>query len=219
MGHRAGVKAVRAAVEQSARHGIEVLTLFAFSSENWKRPAQEVGMLMELFMSALQREVKRLLRNNVRLRIIGDRSAFPDRLQEQIEVAERQTAHCTGLVLQVAANYGGRWDILQAARKLARRVRAGELEPDAIDEAALAAELCFADLPPPDLYIRTGGEHRISNFILWQAAYAEFYFVDILWPDFDAKCFRAALKDYSGRQRRFGLTGEQVVAGEAPAGI
>jgi undecaprenyl diphosphate synthase len=213
-GHRAGVGSVRTVVEECARRGIEVLTLFAFSSENWRRPQQEVGMLMELFMSALRREVKRLRRNGVRLRVIGDRSAFPLKLQQQIAEAERLTADGHSLILQVAANYGGRWDIAQAAQRLAQRVSAGEIGPEAVDETRLAGELSCAGLPDPDLFIRTGGEQRLSNFLLWQSAYAELYFTDTLWPDFDAGCLAQALADFGRRQRRFGRTGEQVRAAD-----
>jgi undecaprenyl diphosphate synthase len=209
-GHKAGVKSVRSAVEESVRNKVEVLTLFAFSSENWKRPKEEVGMLMELFMAALRQEVKRLRKNNVRLKVIGDISAFSDKLQASIKAAENDTAANTGLVLQIAANYGGRWDITEAARHIAQRVQAGELEPAAITESTLAESLSFPGLPDPDLFIRTGGEKRLSNFLLWQSAYAELYFTDTLWPDFDAAAFQQALQDFSGRQRRFGLTGEQV---------
>lgn len=209
-GHKAGVKSVRSSVEESVRHGIEVLTLFAFSSENWKRPQKEVSLLMDLFMVALQREVKRLKRNNVRLRIIGDRTAFSDKLQQRIAQAETDTASCDGMLLQIAANYGGRWDITRAVRRLAERVAQGELDPGRINESAIADELSFADLPDPDLFIRTGGEQRISNFMLWQCAYTELYFTDIFWPDFDAEAFNGALAHYAGRQRRFGMTGDQV---------
>ncbi|MES9899552.1 MAG: isoprenyl transferase [Sedimenticola sp.] len=211
-GHKAGVKSVRTAVEQSGSHHIEVLTLFAFSSENWKRPKREVGLLMELFFTALHREVKRLHRNNVVLRVIGDRSAFSEKLQKRISQAEEKTAENTGLILQIAANYGGRWDIVQAGRTLAGKVARGELDPQQIDEEAINAELSFAGLPDPDLFIRTGGDQRLSNFILWQSAYAELYFTDTLWPDFDTEAFDKALTAFSGRQRRFGKTGEQVSA-------
>ena len=209
-GHKAGVKSVRSSVEESVRHGVEVLTLFAFSSENWKRPKKEVSLLMDLFMVALQREVKRLKRNNVRLRIIGDRSAFSEKLQQRIAQAEADTGECDGMVLQIAANYGGRWDISRAVRRLATRVAEGTLDPERIDEAAIGSELSFAGLPDPDLFIRTGGEQRISNFMLWQCAYTELYFTDTYWPDFDAEAFSQALAYYAGRQRRFGMTGEQV---------
>ncbi len=209
-GHKAGVKSVRSSVEESVRHGIEVLTLFAFSSENWKRPQKEVSLLMDLFLVALQREVKRLKRNNVRLRIIGDRSAFSEKLQQRIVRAEQETADCSGLILQIAANYGGRWDITQAVRQLAERVAAGEIEPDLIQEETISHHLSFSDLPDPDLFIRTGGDQRISNFMLWQSAYSELYFTETYWPDFDAEAFAQALAYYAGRQRRFGMTGDQV---------
>lgn len=209
-GHKAGVKSVRSTVEQSASRGIEALTLFAFSSENWKRPKREVGLLMELFFTALHREVKRLHRNNVVLRIIGDRSAFSDKLQQRIVQAEALTAGNSGLVLQIAANYGGRWDITEAARRLAEQAAAGEIKPQDISEEHLSAVLSFAGLPDPDLFIRTGGEQRLSNFMLWQSAYAELYFTDTLWPDFDVAAFDHALAAFSSRQRRFGKTGEQV---------
>ncbi len=211
-GHRAGVKSVRVVVEESARLGIEVLTLFAFSSENWRRPRQEVDLLMELFMSALRGEIRRLTENDVKLRVIGDRSAFPRNLQKLIGEAEAATCNNRRLILQVAANYGGRWDLTQAARQLARRVAAGELDPDLIDERTVAAVLSFPDLPDPDLFIRTGGERRLSNFLLWQAAYAEIFFTDVLWPDFSADLFGQALADFSRRQRRFGMIAEQVAA-------
>lgn len=214
-GHREGVKAVRRVVEQSVVAGIEVLTLFAFSSENWKRPAQEVGLLMDLFMSALRKEVKRLDRNAVRLRVIGDRSAFSEKLQRQIEESEQDTRANTGMVLQIAANYGGRWDITQAVRGLARELAEGSLLPEQISEELIASRLSFPDLPEPDLFIRTGGEIRVSNFLLWQAAYSELFFSPTLWPDFGEDDFRAALDDFSQRQRRFGQTGEQVTG--APA--
>lgn len=209
-GHREGVKSVRAVVEESVRQGIEALTLFAFSSENWQRPKAEVSLLMDLFMSALRAEVKRLMENGVRLRVIGDRTAFSDKLQRRIAEAEASTAGNSKMVLQVAANYGGRWDITRAARRIADDVAAGRLRADEIDEAAVAERLSFADQPDPDLFIRTGGEQRLSNFILWQSAYAELYFTDLLWPEFGTDAYRAALSDFSRRQRRFGLTGEQV---------
>ncbi len=197
-GHRAGVKSVRMVVEQCARRVFEVLTLFAFSSENWGRPKEEVSQLMELFMGALRSEAKRLQKNRVRLRIIGERSAFSEKLQQRIAEAEQATAGNDGLLLQIAANY------------LAEKVKRGELEPQDIDERNLAAELSFAGQPDPDLFIRTGGEQRISNFILWQSAYSELSFSQKLWPDFDEEEFARVLADYAGRQRRFGKTGEQV---------
>ncbi len=209
-GHRAGVESVRVVVEACRKRGIQVLTLFAFSSENWNRPKKEIGLLFDLFMMALQRDVKRLNKNDVCLRIIGDRTAFPDKLQQCIHKAEETTAGNSGLILQVAANYGGRWDITQAARQVAGRVKRGELEPTEITEAILSEALSFADLPEVDLFIRTGGEQRISNFILWQTAYSELYFSEQLWPDFDAAEFDFALKAFGQRERRFGKTSEQV---------
>ncbi len=209
-GHRAGVEAVRACVEHAIKRGIEVLTLFAFSSENWRRPQQEVGLLMELFMAALQRDVKRLHQNNVRMRFIGDRAAFPEKLQRRMAAAEQRTRDNTGLILQIAANYGGRWDLTQAARRLAEQVAAGTLQPQAITEQTLGAQLSFAGLPDPDLFIRTGGELRISNFLLWQLAYAELYFTDLLWPDFDTAALDQALSAFAQRERRFGQISEQV---------
>ncbi len=211
-GHRAGVKSVRAIVEDSAKHGIEYLTLFAFSSENWRRPDEEVGMLMALFLEALRREVAELHKNNVRLRFIGERERLDAKLIEKIESAEALTADNNGLRLQVAVAYGGRWDIVEAARALAARVASGEIGADAIDEATFAAGLQLAAAPDPDLLIRTGGEQRISNFLLWNLAYAELWFTDVLWPDFGAAEFGAALAHYAQRQRRYGHTGEQLEA-------
>ncbi|MES9870904.1 MAG: isoprenyl transferase [Sedimenticola sp.] len=209
-GHQAGVKSVRTSVEQCAIHGVEVLTLFAFSSENWNRPKKEVGLLMDLFMVALKKEVKRLNRNNVRLRIIGDRSAFSEALQKRIAEAENATSGNDGLLLQIAANYGGRWDITQACRKVAERISAGEIDPSQVTEDLISEALTFADQPDPDLFIRTGGEQRVSNFMLWQLAYSELFFSPVLWPDFDVEAFEDALGSFQNRQRRFGKTGEQV---------
>jgi len=216
-GHREGVKSVRAVVEESVRRGVETLTLFAFSSENWRRPASEVGILMDLCMSTLRGEMRRLQENGVRLRVVGERSAFSEKLQRRIADAEDLTANNDRLNLQVAANYGGRWDITQAVRRLVADVQAGRLDPTAIDEAALAARLSFADQPDPDLFIRTGGEKRLSNFILWQSAYAELYFTELLWPEFNAEAYGRALDDFAKRQRRFGLTGAQI-EGDTGAG-
>lgn len=212
-GHRAGVKSVRVVVEESVRQGVGALTLFAFSSENWRRPKSEVNILMELFMSALRAEVKRLDENGVRLCIVGDRTAFPDKLQRRIAEAEEITADNDAMVLQVAANYGGRWDIVRAAQRLATEVRDGHLDPDDLDEQLFSARLSFPDIPDPDLFIRTGGEQRLSNFLLWQSAYSELYFSDLMWPEFGAKAYAEALADYAHRQRRFGLTGEQISDG------
>jgi undecaprenyl diphosphate synthase len=211
-GHRAGVKSVRGIVENSARVGVDYLTLFAFSSENWRRPEEEVGMLMSLFLEALRREVAELHKNNVRLRFIGERGRLDAKLNDKISKAEDLTAANTGLRLQVAVAYGGRWDIVEAARTVALKVAAGEMTADAIDEAVFAAELQLGTAPDPDLLIRTGGEQRISNFLLWNLAYAELWFTDVLWPDFGAAEFEAALKYFSKRQRRYGHTGEQLEA-------
>jgi undecaprenyl diphosphate synthase len=211
-GHRSGVKSVREIVENSAQLGVEYLTLFAFSSENWRRPEEEVGMLMSLFLEALRREVADLHKNNVKLRFIGERERLDSKLNEKISNAEVLTAGNTGLNLQVAVAYGGRWDIVEAARSVVGKVVSGELAADSIDEAAFAAELQLGSAPDPDLLIRTGGEHRISNFLLWNLAYAELWFTDVLWPDFGRAEFEAALAYYSQRQRRYGHTGEQLEA-------
>lgn len=213
-GHRAGVNAVRDAVRLCAERGIKVLTLFAFSSENWRRPAEEVGLLMNLFVSALQQEMRKLHDNNIRLRVVGDRSAFNSNLRKQISAAELLTATNTGMHLVIAANYGGRWDIVQAVRKLVAGVADGELAVEDITEAHFSAVACLADLPEPDLFIRTGGEARISNFLLWQLAYTELYFTETLWPDFGAEALDEALAAYASRQRRFGRTGDQVVSAD-----
>ncbi len=209
-GHRAGVEIVRDVVKLCGELGIEVLTLFAFSSENWRRPQKEVGLLMEMFLLALEREVKKLHRNNVQLRVIGDISAFADKIQRRIKEAEALTASNSGLVLNIAANYGGKWDITQAVQQLAHQVQQGELAPQEISAEHIAAKLNLHDLPEPDLFIRTGGEQRISNFLIWQLAYTELYFTPILWPDFSREEFEKALLSFSNRQRRFGRTGEQV---------
>jgi undecaprenyl diphosphate synthase len=209
-GHRAGVEAVRRTVRACATKEVEVLTLFAFSSENWRRPRHEVGFLMELFVTSLEQEAERLHENSVRLRFIGDRSAFPARLIECIEYTERLTDNNGGLTLIIAANYGGRWDMTQAARELAKKAAAGLISADVITEDTVAAHLSLHGLPEPDLFIRTGGDQRVSNFLLWQLAYAELYFTECLWPDFGPAQFEAALESYAQRQRRFGRTGEQL---------
>jgi undecaprenyl diphosphate synthase len=210
MGHRAGVEAVREIVEYCAEQRIEVLTLFAFSSENWRRPEKEVGLLMELFMTALGLEVKRMHDNDVRLRIIGDTKKFPAALQERIKNAEGLTKDNKGLTVVVAANYGGRWDITQAAKKISMLVKSGELSIDDITPEKMADCISLKELPEPDLFIRTGGEQRISNFLLWQLAYTELYFTDMLWPDFNKKALAEAISSFALRQRRFGQTGKQV---------
>ena len=209
-GHKAGLESVRSTIEECFRHGVKVLTLFAFSSENWRRPKAEVNLLMDLFLSALQREVKRMQSNDIQLRIIGDIRAFPEKLQKRIHDAERATRGNQRLILQVAANYGGRWDAVEAARRLAQAVKDGDLRVEDIDEKTFAQATSLSDLPDPDLFIRTGGDLRISNFLLWHCAYTELYFTPVLWPDFDATEFRKAIADYASRQRRFGQTGEQV---------
>lgn len=209
-GHRAGAKAVRSTVEIAAKRGVSFLTLFAFSSENWRRPAEEVGRLMSLFLEALQRELDDLHRNNVRLRFIGARHELQGRLVKRIEAAEERTRSNGGLTLNVAVAYGGRWDIVTAARKLASQVENHELQASDIDEATFSAQLSLGAVPDPDLLIRTGGEQRISNFLLWNLAYAELYFCDCLWPDFGEPEFDDALLTYARRQRRYGFTGGQV---------
>jgi undecaprenyl diphosphate synthase len=213
MGHREGVKAVRRVVESCHDQGVEVLTLFAFSSENWRRPEQEVNLLMELFLTTLRKEIKRLHEHNVRVCFIGDRHAFSDKLSMHMEQAETLTAGNTGLTLVIAANYGGRWDITQAARQLAEEVRQGRLYPEEITVERLNRRLALHELPEPDLFIRTGGEQRISNFLLWQLAYTELYFTERLWPDYDDQALREAFASFARRQRRFGRTSEQVEQG------
>jgi undecaprenyl diphosphate synthase len=209
-GHRAGVKSVRMIIEESVRHGVGALTLFAFSSENWQRPAGEVGLLMQLFLESLDREVGELDANGVRIRFIGDRARLAPALAERMAAAEARTARNARLDLAVAVAYGGRWDIACAARRLAEEAAAGSLAASAIDEGALAARLETAGRPAPDLFIRTGGERRISNFLLWDLAYTELWFTDTLWPDFDAACYASALADFGGRQRRFGRVAVQA---------
>jgi len=209
-GHKEGVRPVRMCIEECARRKIGALTLFAFSSENWQRPAVEVGTLMQLFLDSLDKEVAELHGNGVRLRFIGDRHALSVRLQSRMAAAEELTAANTALNMQVAVSYGGRWDILQAARRLAAKVASGSLRPEEIDEQRFASELALAEVGDPDLFIRTGGDHRISNFLLWNLAYTELHVCETLWPDFDVPQLEAALASFTSRERRFGLTGEQV---------
>ncbi|SEI49387.1 polyprenyl diphosphate synthase [Frateuria terrea] len=209
-GHNAGRKAVREVVEGCLRQGVEALTLFAFSSENWRRPDEEVGALMELFLRALDKEVDELHGQGVRLRFIGDLTAFNAELRKRMELAMARTADNLKLALNVAVNYGGRWDIVHAARQAAIAVAQGELRVEDIDETHLGRWTSLAELPPLDLFIRTGGEVRVSNFLLWQIAYAELYFTDTLWPDFDQACLARAIEDFARRERRYGKTGEQV---------
>ncbi len=205
-GHRKGVEALRGVIRGCGERGITHLTVFAFSSENWRRPQEEVTLLMELFMRALESEVAKLHENHIRFRVIGDLSGFSERIQTLIRDAETLTRHNTRLTFTVAANYGGRWDVVQAVKQLLAQ---GATAAD-ITEAALARHLSLADEPEPDLFIRTGGEQRISNFLMWQLAYTELYFTDALWPDFDAKTLDAAIASYRSRERRFGRTSEQV---------
>ena len=209
-GHRAGVETVRRVLTLCAEKGVEVLTLFTFSSENWRRPKEEVSLLMSLFMMALKREVKILHKNNVRLRIIGAPNAFPEKLQKLISNAEILTKDNTGITLVIAANYGGRWDIVNTAKHLTQKVLDGTLQVEDINESLFRQHLSLGDLPEPDLFIRTGGEQRMSNFLIWQLAYTELYFTDTLWPDFDKAAFQEALDSFASRERRFGRTSEQV---------
>ena len=209
-GHKKGVDSVRSLVSDCGRKGIAHLTLFAFSSENWRRPPDEVSWLMALFVSLLEREVKSLHRNKVRLRVIGDLKAFEPKLQDLIQGAEALTSQNQGLNLTIAANYGGRWDLLQAMQAMLASKPHLALHPQHIGEADLSAFLTMADAPEPDLFIRTGGEQRISNFLLWHLAYTELYFTDTLWPDFDEEAFACALHSYRARERRFGRTSEQL---------
>jgi undecaprenyl diphosphate synthase len=209
-GHSRGVDAVRAVVEQAVRRGVEYLTLFAFSSENWKRPQDEVSTLMRLFVAALQKEVGKLGENGVRLRVVGELQAFDAKLQALIGAAQRDTAHNTRLQLTVCASYGGRWDIVQSVRGLIAAAADPRALAQSLSEAQLAEHLGLSFAPDPDLLIRTGGEQRISNFLLWQCAYSELYFTHTLWPDFDAAAFDAALAWYATRERRFGQTSAQL---------
>ena len=209
-GHRAGAAAARECVRFCAEAGIEYLTLFAFSSENWARPACEVEQLLTLFGRTLEEESEELARNGVRLRFIGDRSAFPPALREMMGRAEHRTAGNRGLVLVIAANYGGHWDIVNAARRVAAAVERGEMRADDVDRSALETGLALFGLPSPDLLVRTGGEQRISNFLLWNLAYTELYFVETLWPEFDRAALADALREFGRRERRFGRTSEQV---------
>ena len=212
-GHRAGIEPVRMSVRSCAEAGVELLTLFAFSSENWRRPAAEVGALMELFMEALTREIAELDQQGVQLAFIGNRHELSVRLQSQLLESEERTRGNRGLKLRVAVGYGGRWDIVEAARKLAGECASGALRASDIDEERFGAALALGAAPDPDLFIRTGGERRISNFLLWNLAYAELYFTDVLWPDFDAREFALALEFFAERERRVGLTTAQVKAG------
>ena len=209
-GHQAGFKSTRTVVECCGQKQIGALTLFAFSSENWQRPESEVGWLMDLFLKALQSEVVKLQENNVRVRFVGERSAFSDKLQREMDAAEDLTNNNTGLKLSIAVNYGGRWDIVTAARSLAREVEKGRKSADDITIDSFSQHIAVADSGEPDLFIRTGGEKRISNFLLWQLAYTELHFTDTLWPDFSEQDLDSAIEHFASRQRRFGKTGEQI---------
>lgn len=216
-GHRAGVENVRNVLEACRHHGIDTLTLFAFSSENWQRPLAEVRGLMSLFAMYIKNEIKNLQEKNVRLRVIGERSRFSKGLRKRIVEAEQLTAE-GDLNLVLAVDYGGRWDIAQAAKSLALKTARGELDAAEINEEMFAAELCLSDLPPPDLCIRTAGEQRISNFLLWQMAYTEFYVADCYWPDFSGAVFAEAIEEYQGRKRRFGQSSSQGKLSEMGSG-
>lgn len=215
LGHERGLASVRKVVKRCRERGVQALTLFAFSTENWRRPAEEVSKLMDIFGWALVREVAKLHENNVQLRVIGELHRFSADIQQKIVEAQAKTAQNDGLVLTIAANYGGRWDMIQAVKAWSKA------NPDcsvmSLDESALTPYLCLSDVPEPDLLIRTGGEQRISNFMLWQLAYAEFYFTDVLWPNFDADQLDVAIADFARRQRRFGMTGDQIVQGSSIA--
>jgi undecaprenyl diphosphate synthase len=210
MGHQAGLKALRATIERCVALGVGTLTVFAFSSENWNRPAGEVSRLMELFLRALDKEASELHENGICLRFVGDKTAFKPVIQKKMLEAEELTAGNSQLTANIAVNYGGRWDITQAAIKMAKSVADGRLSSDDLDETKLAQFLSLADSPDPDLFIRTGGEMRISNFLLWQSAYTEFYFSEVLWPDFDQRELDQAITAFQSRERRFGRTSEQV---------
>lgn len=209
-GHKHGVKSLRKAINFAAEKQLQALTIYAFSSENWKRPKKEVNMLMELFFTVLGSEVKTLHKYNIKFKIIGDIAGFSERLQKKVLQAEKLTKSNSGLVLNVAANYGGRWDIIQSTKQIATLVKEGDLSIDDINEDYFNERLSLGELPAVDLMIRTGGDHRISNFLLWQLAYAELYFCNVLWPDFNADEFQGALDAFAGKERRFGQTSEQV---------
>jgi len=210
MGHQAGLKALRAVIEHCVQLGVNTLTVFAFSSENWNRPAGEISRLMEIFLRALDKEASELHENGVCLRFIGDKSAFKSNIQTKMSEAEILTRDNNRMVVNIAINYGGRWDITQAARQMAIAISQGSLSPDDIDEAGFANFLALSNSPDPDLFIRTGGEMRISNFLLWQSAYTEFYFTTVLWPDFSGHTIDEAITAYQSRERRFGRTSDQL---------
>lgn len=210
MGHQAGLKALRSTIKHCAHLGVETLTVFAFSSENWNRPASEVSRLMELFLRALDKDANELHTNGIRLRFIGDTRAFKPAIQSKMIEAETLTSANQLLTVNIAVNYGGRWDITQATRAIASEVKSGRLSPDDIDETRFSQSLALSQSPDPDLFIRTGGEMRISNFMLWQSAYTEFYFTPVLWPDFDTAVLDLAIAEFQLRERRFGRTGDQL---------
>jgi undecaprenyl diphosphate synthase len=216
-GHKSGLNATRDVVQSCSDMGIKALTLFAFSSENWKRPKLEVRLLMDLFASSLKKEITRLHENNVRIRFIGELSAFSKKLRDLINESEQQTAGNTGLELNIAVNYGGRWDIVNAVQEISAALLDGSITREQIDADLVSSYISLSDLPEPDLFIRTGGEQRISNFLLWQLAYTELYFTDTLWPDFDKAELELALEAFGKRQRRYGKTGEQVEGKELNA--
>ncbi len=212
VGHRAGVETVRKVVQDCSRLKIKALTVFAFSSENWRRPEKEVGFLMDLFLTSLNKEVNKLHKNNIKIQFIGDTSAFNDKLQKRMRDSEFLTRNNTGLALNIAVNYGGQWDITQAMKKIAVQIENKELSSGDITAETIKRNVCLSDLPEPDLFIRTGGEQRISNFLIWQLAYTELYFTDLLWPDFNQDELFEAIKTFANRQRRFGQTSAQVDA-------
>ncbi len=209
-GHRAGVDALHRIVKHSIERGIEILTLFAFSSENWRRPIYEVNFLMDLFLNMLENEIQKLQEQDIQLRIIGDSAQFNERLQAQIVKAQQDTAENKGLKLVIAASYGGQWDLTQAMKKIGQEIEKGSLSSEAISPELITSKLALGDLPPPDLFIRTSGEQRISNFLLWDLAYTELYFTEVLWPDFNEVELDRALAFFAGRERRFGCTSEQL---------
>ena len=211
-GHRRGVENVREIINACTSKNIDYLTLFAFSSENWRRPEREVTLLLDLFLNALEKEIRKLHKNNIKFRVIGEIEPFGKKIVERIKGAEELTQNNSKLTVTVAANYGGRWDIAQACATVAHKVKSGEIDPDSIGPETLEPYLSMYEIPEPDLFIRSGGEQRISNFLLWQIAYSELYFTETLWPEFGRTEFDSALESYSQRQRRFGLTGEQAEA-------